>query len=149
MSNSTFVNLIGNFLSEEPMHVPTESLTTELIRTFVGGQVLMMGKGSFYPVWAQIMRASVENKRLKLEFAWAAKQVGSRWMSEPGFLDHSRPLTSKWLTVYQRAPNELGNNDDLCLIDPSHVDELRFYRPDNPHRLNPAEVQGLLVSAKT
>ena len=112
-------------------------LTTELLRTFEGGQLETQNPGEGYHYRAQITSIELNGDELVATLEWWASLTTDGWVVD----DHE--LSFKVSTVIYRA-TQIGG-DRLCLRSP-YTKDLTVLYPKGGSRLEPSKVQGLTLS---
>lgn len=117
-------------------------ITTELLSGFVGGQLEIQNQNEGYLYRGEVESAEVDDDSIKVRFAWLAKGEGyppvpTRWVKDDQ-LDYSAGLMLC-------SASDIG--DGRLAVNVSIVWELLVFFPPDGSKLDPAKVEGLVLSS--
>ncbi len=120
-------------------------LDTELLKSYVGGQLEVQNRGEKYFYRGEIAEASVENNELRVKLSWNAKGEGfppipHKWVKDSAHLNYVASLE-----IY--AVSDIG--DDRICLDSSIVGETAVLFPRNGSKLDPSKVEGFVLEKKS
>lgn len=109
-------------------------LTSELLVTFVGGQVLIQETRDFSSDErrGKITGASIDRGLLKLDFEWLAHRQGEDWRNTS--VDHYE------ISLNASRPKKVG--EELEVDFPFKGVYLRFYRANDPSNIAQEDIGG-------
>lgn len=121
-------------------------LTTQMVATFIGGQMEIQNLNEGYLFRGEIKAIAVEDNELRVEFAWLAKGEGyppvpNRWVKDDR-LDYTASLEIYSVSDIGPSGDEIGGGTRICL-NSSIVGEMAVLYPPNGSKLDAARVEGL------
>ncbi len=126
-------------------------LTTEGLQRFVGGQMEIQNEGEGYLFRGEVATIVVESNEIRVRFAWLAKGEGYpsllTWVNDSK-LDYAANLEIFSANNIGPSGGDVGGGNRLC-IQSSIVGEIVILYPPDGSKLDPARVQGLVLSPPT
>ncbi len=123
-------------------------LTTELLSSFVGGQMEIQNEREEYLYRGEVETIVVVNNELRVKLTWLAKGEGfppipKKWI-KCDRLEYAASLQMYSANNIGPSSAEVGGGDRLCLNSDTIGETVIFY-PSDGSKLDPKKVEGLVL----
>lgn len=127
-------------------------LTTQMLTTFIGGQIEVQNPNEGYIYRGEIKTAVVEDNEVRITLNWMAKGEGyppipTRWVTD-GRLDYAASLEIYSVSNIGPSGGEVGGGNRISL-NSQIVGELVVLYPADGSKLDPTKVVGLKLATVT